>query len=337
MNFGISRDYGTSVLVSKVNSYDLGFLSLGLSIIGRGSSFSVSAIPTASRQGHFADDQLDVVAFKQTVPGTRSENADSKKRRIRDIMLELRVLCHDPIRKHENVVKLLGIAWETDPFSRYRRWPFLVLERASHGTLAEYLQTLQSLSSKEKINLSLDTLYGLEILHLCHIFHGDLKLENVLIFSNEDQQDDRPVIAKLADFGGALHDVQTQAYLTTPTKFWAAPEAQRAMDIEQLPKSDVYALGFLIWRIFAHGRHPFLDGDAEIDETARITAESCAEALKLDDARILGHLMSLNDLCLPNEKPVLQCILEHTVRAGSSSRNLREAKGILEAESTNSR
>ena len=52
-------------------------------------------------------------------------------------MLELRILAHDPIRKYENIVTLLGLAWETGLFQTIRKWPVLIMERATRGTLAD--------------------------------------------------------------------------------------------------------------------------------------------------------------------------------------------------------
>jgi serine/threonine protein kinase len=60
--------------------------------------------------------------------------------------------------------------------------PFLVLEYAEHRTLKDP-PSCRSLSTCSR-NLALDTALGVNALHSCGIAHGDIKLENVLMFTN---------------------------------------------------------------------------------------------------------------------------------------------------------
>lgn len=281
------------------------------------------------------EEQYDIIAFKQTIPRTRTENESRAKRRIHDIMLELRVLCHDAIRRQENIVKLLGIGWETDPFVLNRRWPVLLLERAHHGSLADYLRHGSTASSQMKIEVSLDVVIGLSALHACGVVHGDLKIENVLLFDNEcdEQRDKRPVIAKLADFGGALHDVKAMTFLPTPTKHLAPPEWKRPMDMEHLPKADIYSLGFLTWQTFANGKHPFIDlsqGQEDFDAHAM---EIYSEKVKQSDENIIDHLMLRGRSHFEDHVLLVQSILNQTLRIEPVERNLDQTRQILQEAS----
>jgi serine/threonine protein kinase len=121
--------------------------------------------------------------------------------RFRSIVLELCALSHPPLLHHPNIVKLLGIAWGNNPFSSSMRLPVLIMECAEHGTLRDLLKRC-TLAPTERNSLSLDIALGLKQLHSCSIVHGDVKPENVLIFSHQERQ----YIAKLADFGFSTVD-----------------------------------------------------------------------------------------------------------------------------------
>lgn len=313
-------------LVEEIKSHDIGASNSALRTIGRGSSFSVSVVA--------ADSSLDsyrAVAFKRCIPPFRGEEDDEVKRRIRDIMLELRVLCHEPIRLQENVVKLLAIAWEADPFKLKRRWPVLLLERAPHGTLSDYFESVTSTSFESKVELSLDVSLGLEALHNCGIYHGDLKMENVLAFDNyvESQLSERPIVLKLADFGGALHDVRRETSLPTPTKAWAAPDWATAMTPEQVPKADMYSLGFLIWRIFAQGKDPFICDKLRSDQDLGILQSRMEEA-KRSDAALFDHLRSFHQEKADLRYPLIEHLMEHTIRKDPNQRSLSETRALLQ-------
>ena len=62
------------------------------------------------------------------------------------IITELRVLCHEPLQNHPNIVHLIGIAWITDQSaqdtsngSEVLEWPAIVLEKAPYGSLQDFL------------------------------------------------------------------------------------------------------------------------------------------------------------------------------------------------------
>lgn len=155
------------------------------------------------------------------------------------------------------------------------------------------------------------------------IFHGDIKLENVLVFNNDDQAElhERPTIARLADFGGALYDVRGPSYLQTPTRFWAAPEFRKAISPAHIPKADIYSLGFLIWRVFADGMHPFLDS-ALRNEFPAASIEEKTDEIKLSDEALIEHLQSLTKPSTVSSQSIQASLLEHTIRVNPSHRSL---------------
>lgn len=80
------------------------------------------------------------------------------------------------------------------------------MEYADQGTLVDYFDHEPDLPFSTRKMLCADVANGLLALHCCGIVHGDLKLENVLVFSVDE---DFPVRAKLSDFGAALLDSDT--------------------------------------------------------------------------------------------------------------------------------
>ena len=101
--------------------------------------------------------------------------------------MELFALVHPPLLQHPNTVGFLGLAWGSHPFEPAHRFPLVVVEFAEHETLAD-LQAKIFLPSTVLQNLCLDVALGLDILYRCGIIHGDVKSENILIFSHLERK-----------------------------------------------------------------------------------------------------------------------------------------------------
>ncbi|KAI1804419.1 kinase-like protein [Daldinia bambusicola] len=120
--------------------------------------------------------------------------------RIQSTILELRIMRHAPLRSHPNIITVLGYGWSTG-ISKIA--PYLLVQYAPYGTFRQYLQhTKPGTSITQKEILIGDVAAAASALHLCGIIHGDIKLDNVLIFHSWD----RPAksIAKISDFGHSL-------------------------------------------------------------------------------------------------------------------------------------
>jgi hypothetical protein len=171
-------------------------------ILGHGTSFSVeqSFIPIKSTTYYEAYRQLDLespdtkthfidhtgtkwettteVAYKRL--SIKKSELDQKfdRRRLDDTLVELRVLCHESLQTHPNIVRLLGVAWLKDEnldvqtegyeqsiHSGPQYWPVAVTEKAEYGSLHDFLASDQFKASrtslKAKVKLCLDVLFGL--------------------------------------------------------------------------------------------------------------------------------------------------------------------------------
>ena len=143
----------------------------------------------------------------------------------------------------------------------------MVLEYAEHGSLA-VLQEKEDLPAQVRLSLCLDVAQGLDILHRCGIIHGDIKGENVLVFSNPQKK----YVAKLADFGfSVVGEVAADAVHLAGTRPWKAPETIGPVRKNHLKLTDVYSYGLFVWRTAIDGMNPFsllLPAGLSVDESS---------------------------------------------------------------------
>jgi serine/threonine protein kinase len=220
--------------------------------IGVGSSMIVHE---GSLEGH-------KVAIKKIKP--QMTNGDGKRRSLKALSLDLRVLLSDFIKPHPNIVDLLAVSWieETQPDGESQLFPLLIMELAlpETKTLHDLIPIVDPLDFELKGFLISDILGGLNAIHLDRFIHGDLKPENVLIF--RQSPGDR-YTAKLADFGFS-DDVEqlpfgVEGNPAGGTDYWNAPECfDPNADLRTCRRAsrDLYSFGLVAWYIVA-SRLPF--------------------------------------------------------------------------------
>ena len=106
----------------------------------------------------------------------------------------------------------------------------------------------------------------MQSLHALHICHGDVKLENALVFRDTDEAQWH---VKLCDFGHAYlgnGNLSEAVRLSIGTRLLCAPELYRDSSISSEPstlldalKTDVFSYGLLIWEAIKHGDTYFED------------------------------------------------------------------------------
>ncbi|KAI2999946.1 hypothetical protein CBS147346_7306 [Aspergillus niger] len=172
---------------------------------------------------------------------------------MKALMMELHILRHKPLESHPNIIRLLGLAWGSNNFDPSHRLPVLTVEFADYGTLAD-LQQKEDLLPILRSHIALDIGEGLRALHQCGIIHGDVKSENVLIFSHPH----RKYQAKVSDFGSSMvEDSLLNSVYVGGTRPWKAPETKSPVSKESLKATDVYSFGLLLWRLATDGKDPF--------------------------------------------------------------------------------
>jgi serine/threonine protein kinase len=259
-------------LASKIGIYGEAHPSVattairGTSFIGQGATFSVyratyGDMVYAVKQPHLVFD--------------RGRDESDTMRQLYSFHLELQVLTDRNVRAHGNIAKLIMILWEEHPDDLGRHWPSMVMEYADRGTLAAcYEHGLQLGLESEKL-LCFGIGDALNFLHENGVIHGDIKPENVLMFSGTDPG---ILIPKLSDFGFSVLDRYNTPRLPGGTPDWEAPEAlERETSGKDLMHSDTYSFGLLVWYISRNGTAPF----ANLDEVlVDLEAEEAREVIR---------------------------------------------------------
>jgi serine/threonine protein kinase len=219
--------------------------------LGEGATYRVTKGTPSDSSG--LSDKLKAVAIKTakvSIPRTLTDLAidDEHCHRLRSILFEVEILSHPSIRQHPNIATLLAYSWGALSGGFV---PSLVMELATLGNARSFL-SLQVLSDEQKLRVCSDVASGLQFLHACKIVHGDIKLDNVLVYEEEVTG----FVVKIADFDRSPQSTEHNSY--TGTRFYNAPEVQRQMSgsgktlaSSELWLCDVFAFGLLTLEVFA--------------------------------------------------------------------------------------
>ncbi|KAF4849832.1 Ankyrin repeat domain-containing protein 2 [Colletotrichum siamense] len=201
----------------------------------------------------------DFVAVKQL----KINNVSDEKlfrRRLGSLIFEAQIMRHPPLRAHPNLPSALGYGWS---FRGASVIPYLVVEYAPLGTLREYIKTAKPRLADVEILLG-DVSSALSALHTCGIVHGDVKLDNALVFPSWDRP--TKALAKITDFGHAIILNDTAGSQSDDdeiikyggTLLYNAPEVktQDLFPIERrgLLKCDIWAFGLMVWEACLGGQ-----------------------------------------------------------------------------------
>lgn len=171
--------------LERIRDYDL----QDSQFVAAGETFSVSR---CKYQG-------SVIAIKRIRINEYSKHSDRRhfQRRLQSVLREVLIMCHPPLAHHPNIINILGYSWTIE----YQRpLPFISVEFASKGSLREYMKECQPM--KTKLILMGDIGAGLMALHKCGIVHGDLKIDNVVVFTSLERPSGS--VAKISDFGHSI-------------------------------------------------------------------------------------------------------------------------------------
>ncbi|KAG0250106.1 hypothetical protein DFQ27_009570 [Actinomortierella ambigua] len=150
--------------------------------------------------------------------------------------------------KHPHIVHFLGDV-------KLDGMLVIVMEFAENGSLASLiLESNPSLSGwPEKERIAQEIIRGVAYLHSLDILHCDLKSSNVLL--------DHSFRAKICDFGssivrGSEASMSSESHSRRGTVRWLAPELLTTSP-KYSTKSDMYALGCIMWEMAANSTPPF--------------------------------------------------------------------------------
>jgi serine/threonine protein kinase len=165
--------------------------------------------------------------------------------------------------RHPNIVEVIDVGRLADGV------PYLVMELLEGESLGERLERLGSLEIPVALDFAHQAASALIAAHALRVVHRDLKPDNLFIVPDQRLADRE--LVKVLDFGiaklrGELaappFDTMVGAVLGTPP--YMSPEQCRGLPEEIDERTDVYALGIILYEMLC-GRPPFLaDGAGEL-------------------------------------------------------------------------
>ncbi|KAK7433389.1 hypothetical protein QQZ08_000329 [Neonectria magnoliae] len=191
---------------------------------------------------------------------------------------ELRILSHEGLRKHPHIIDIVGVCAEQANGSL--DWA-IVLEYASHGTLATFLKGIgASTSGVQRADMILGVARGLQALHQLGICHGDIKAENSLVFPKGTGG----WVVKISDFGQAIfpayHHPRGRVECPAGTRLLEAPEIRKGeasmnpeFDIQSALRTDVFSFGLLAWEVMKRGQRFFDTTWIDDGESANVDSQ----------------------------------------------------------------
>jgi serine/threonine protein kinase len=191
--------------------------------------------------GHVAGELRQVIAKIPT---------GSEAKALKTFTTEARIIWELSEPGHVNCVRM--VAFIESPR------PCLVVPFLSGGSLSDFVRQQGQLSNTRRRELALQITSGLDYIHSRNVAHRDIKSQNILL--NEQG------CAVIIDFGLAVADQKEDALVlidrVVGTPPFMAPEIMSLMELADFRRSDVYALGIVLFELVS-GLSPYGHMSAE--------------------------------------------------------------------------
>ncbi|KAL8633090.1 hypothetical protein Q9189_001168 [Teloschistes chrysophthalmus] len=227
-------------------------------VYGVSSSFTESAL---ALQQQDVDAKAKHSAWFWTKCVVKHLRTDQRRNDVHHAYREISRLCHPSLQRHPHIVSLISWGISLDALESVSldslAMPLLILERA-YCDLAQFIRSEDyDIASYEFLcDRCLEVGRGLAAVHSAGLIHGDLKLENILLFQKGGLSE-TIWIAKLCDFGSA---VPISSDAREPSKYlgsdtWLPPECyERNLVGKPMPESliscDIFVYGLVVWAVF---------------------------------------------------------------------------------------
>ncbi|KAF9152084.1 hypothetical protein DFQ26_001006, partial [Actinomortierella ambigua] len=198
----------------------------------------------------------------------------------------------------------------------------LITDYADGGSLRQAIDDSRIIDWGQKERIAQEIAAGLAYIHQESILHRDLRSDNVLLTRHMD--------VKLCDFGLATIKKSSEDPSKDPlrsTLLWMAPELVLAGRPLYSSKSDMYALGMVMWEMAAMCTTPFKDVSSQ---HAAATAVYCGKREQLP-GDTPSEYRGWVDLCWkqdPSERP--EAI---KVKIGANVLSVKPGTGTVKANS----
>ncbi|KAF5705717.1 serine threonine kinase [Fusarium mundagurra] len=235
-------------------------------VAGRG-GYATVEIGTIRRSKNLVAVKRSLMQWESHQPTHPQHSKRILGKGFEQIVQELRILGHKKVRSHDNIVSLEGFCLD-----EVNGVPSLalVIEYSHLGTLREFLvQNNNDHSLDELFSLALQGARGLDALHKLLVCHGDVKIDNALVFESSTKVNGKNCwVVKISDFGQstiASRDDPAGRVLCRPgTRLREAPEIRRGRafqdpgyDIKAALKTDVFSFGLFVWEVMKNGQGYF--------------------------------------------------------------------------------
>ncbi|EIJ88287.1 aurora kinase A [Nematocida parisii] len=150
--------------------------------------------------------------------------------------------------KHENILRLYGYFY--DDLNVY-----IILEYAAKGEMFKLLQKKKRFTEQEGAKYIAEMVQALKYIHTKNVIHRDIKPENILIGADNK--------LKIADFGWAVHNIDSKRYTFCGTMDYLPPEMVCHQKHDKYV--DIWGIGVLAYE-FVVGNPPF-EAKGSTDET----------------------------------------------------------------------
>ena len=206
---------------------------------------------------------------------------------------------------HPNIVKIFEF-YETDNYF------YIITEFCKSGELSKYINN-NNLTESQLCVIFYQVFSGLMYLHENHIIHGDLKPQNILISSKENNSVSNEIYSwiKIIDFGTAkmFKKEIIKGNDIVGTLYYIAPEVFSSNSDNYDEKSDIWSVGIILYKALTK-KYPFI-GKSD-DETVLSILEN-----DYDDSLLMNYSDELKDLIKnllmkdPNKRPSATEALNH--------------------------
>lgn len=208
--------------------------------------------------------------------------------------------------RHPGIAQVFEAGVERDPDTG-QEWPFVSMEHIEGPSLLQFVRERQ-LTLAQRLTLFVKICDAVHHAHLKGVIHRDLKPANILVHldAGAEAHEAQP---KILDFGVArLTDAESSLTLGATnvgqivgTVQYMSPEQASGDPAEIDSRSDVYALGMILFEMLAD-RMPYDLVDKPLHEAVRIIREREAPALGSIDRRLRGDLETIVAKALEKDK-----------------------------------